>query len=107
MIFKGKKFSVEKIKNVLNSNSYVSAELGMKEDWDMIHADVKDCLDKGIASVFAIDASCFDIPILKLTTPENEIKEFEVWEEFEYESTQENFDLHKESWEEFLKRKQT
>lgn len=106
MIYKGKKFSLKKIKNILNSNSYVSAELGMKDDWDMIHADVTECLENGIASVFSIDASCFDTPILKIKTPTGEINEFEVWEEFEYETTEENFKTHEDLWKDFLKRKQ-
>ena len=94
-IYKAKQFDKEKIEEIMKAHPYKKFEIGMKEDWEMLHKPVSLPLENLFVDI--VDSSWWDTPIMKIYDGENNlITIVEVWKEIEFESTEENYELHKE-----------
>ncbi|HJJ36273.1 MAG TPA: hypothetical protein O0X27_03745 [Methanocorpusculum sp.] len=92
--YKARQFDAVKIQEIVRVHPHMSYMIGMKEDWDMMHAELTDLDTPAVGNV---RSSWWDTPILRIYDSNGAlISEMEVWKEIEYQDTAEHHRMYEE-----------
>lgn len=102
-VYKAKQFDALKIGEIVRVHPYMRYVIGMKEDWDMVHADL---VSPDLPAVDGVRSSWWDIPIMRIYGSNGAcVCEMEVWKEIEYQDTEEHRLLQERLLEDWRRRK--